>query len=373
MQKELYKNIFISLYFSLFFASFYFLNSKLRLAIYAMEGVSLFYFCYTSQFFKTIFIKKRKAIVATILLLSFFLSMYNNNNISIVTYCIFFLHFGIVLLLITTKIDEICSYIPFLVNILLLSSYYLRNHSFRDVFPEQSHNYVSVYLLLSIMIIYIAQFQNNLRRNNYLIIILCLLFSILATGRGGILIFLILLFFSVIQNMRHLSKKNYIINLLMLFFIACGGLLLLLKGLSILGKGFSERGLDSNGRFIIWAVYLSNCLTGIKNIIFGVNVLDNIPDVFNHLHNSFLTLYADFGLIGFFFFIILFIQIGLMFWKKNRNLFLIFLILMFRSFTDLLFPNFAADIFVMYFISLLFIEKGYIIYEKEHRYINSYL
>lgn len=373
MQNNFHKSIYITLFFSLFFISFYFQNSKIRLLVYAVEGVALLYYFFTSQFLKFLFINKKIMLFLCILLFSFFLSMNHNNNIGIATYCIFFLHFGIVLLLLTTKFDEKLSYLPFIINIVLLSFHFLRYKTFMNVFPEQSHNYVSVYLLLSIMIIYIAQFQNNKKRDNYLIILICLLFSILATGRGGILIFLILLFFSVIQNTQHLSKRNYILHLLMLFIIAGGAGVILFKGLSVLGKGFSERGLDSNGRFIIWAVYLSNCFTGIKNILLGVNVLDNIPEVFNHLHNSFLTIYADFGLLGFFFFIVLFIQIGIMFWKKNRNIFLIYLVLMFRSFTDLLFPNFAADIFIMYFISLFFLEKGYIVYEKEHRYINSYV
>ncbi len=355
-KNNLLKNIYLLLYFVIFFLNIIYRVSFFKYILYLLGLTSVFYFFFYELIKIETKFKSKSLLFFFLIFPTMILAMFYNHNLSIASYVILISYLGIAFLMLNTIIIPEFSYIPFIINTGYLCIYYLKNNTMYAAFAEQSVNYVSVTILYTLILIYISQYQNRIKTDNYLLLILSIFLCIVAGGRGGLLSVAFLFLLTFLKNLFVKTKKNLIINVIVftgmvLIFVYYG----IIKGniFALLGSGFSERGMDSNGRSFVWGLYLIQCLTSIKNIFFAINIQNAIPiEIFPHLHSSYLTLYADFGLLGFLCIIILLIKIFFLLFKIDKNLSFLYLAILERAVTDILFSNFAGDVFILYFILL---------------------
>ncbi|MBP3366695.1 MAG: O-antigen ligase family protein [Treponema sp.] len=368
MGNNLFRNFLLSVYLLLLFANRYFGIAIINLLLYAFGFI-----CFLFYFFRAIegrirFCFKTFFLVICLLINIIFVINYN-QNLSFFSVFIAASYFGAALLMNNTVIKSKLSYLPFIFNCFYLALFYIRDRSFVNVFADQSVNYVSIMMILSLFPIYISQYQNGLKRSNYGVICISIFFSVLALGRGGILSCILLLFLTIYYRIfNEKLKRNAILMVMvvMVGIIFMGLLAVILPRLLGHLPGFQEKGMDSNGRLLVWGIWLAKNFSSAKGIIFGENVISNIPDVFPHLHNSYLMFYADYGLIGFLFCIFCLIKLGAFLHKTNTSLFSLFFVFCFRAFTDVVFGNFYGDFFLFYFIIIYFYKskKLFSVYDK---------
>ena len=327
--KNLYKNIYLLLYFLIFFINIIYRITILKYLLYFLGFISLaYYFLYVFLCSQTK-IKKKQLLIFLFILPTMIFTMFYNHNLSFFSYCILLSYLGIAFLLINTRIILELSYIPFIINVVYLIIYYFSHNHMEGAFAEQSVNYVSVIILYSLVLIYVSQFQNNVNNDNYLLIAIGVFLSLVAGGRGGLLSIVFLFGLTFLNNLLSKKKKDIIVNCLV---ISCVLFIIIYYGIikrniwALFGTGFAERGMDSNGRTLVWGIYLLQCLQSPLNILFGVNIVNTIPiEIFPHLHSSYLTLYADFGLIAFISILILLVKIVFNLYRINRKLCFLFL------------------------------------------------
>lgn len=368
-KKNLLKNGFLLFYFLLFFINIIMRLSIIKYAIYAI-GISCSFYYSTYLIQGKLKFKFSFFVTFIFLLITGLISLFINHNLSLLSYIILFSYLGISILFLRTKFILELSYIPFILNSGYLIFYFLLHKSLVGAFAEQSVNYVSITILYSLIFIYVAQYQNNKANNNYLLILVGIFLSVLAGGRGGCISLALLFGLTYMNSFFHPTKNEIVINIFVLVSIV--SLLfyyLIVVGdiFALLGSGFSERGMDSNGRTLIWGLYLFKCLSNPKSFLFGVPIEEAIPiEIFPHLHNSYLMNYANFGLLCFLVLLIIYVKIFFVLKKYDLHISFLYLAILERAVTDIVFSNFDGDIFIIYFILLyLFSRKILVLDNKE--------
>ena len=254
------------------------------------------------------------------------------------------------------KNRKIYSLLYYLIGLFVLYQLLITKIPIRGFLKDgTSYNYISIVVMFYLCIACIVKEKNG-KEIPYIDAIIFLIISIVSYGRGGIataIAFLILLLIAKAIN-HNRSLKVYLIG-------AVGIIIALIAGRQIyqhiLSSGiflkFQQMGLEGE-RIGIWTAFFQNARTSIWRIIIGGN-----PGIFSlegNLHNSFLQMYATFGLI---------FSLALLYWYmrfyvgalKQKNLWLIVVATAFtlRAFTDkLLFRGYFEIVF--YFFVFLGLE-----------------
>jgi hypothetical protein len=263
--------------------------------------------------------------------------------------------FAIALLILSGKVRSWGGYLVFYILFFYFLTFILRGIPVQDVLDYSSWNGISMLIIVSCISVYIINSLQN-KKIDLIPAALALFISFWGMGRSGVLSCSILLFGLVILEFK--SFKSLIRPRAILFSILFLGLFLYLSSdyiinsfiitIGILNRETSD---ISSGRFEIWNNYYNNL--DIFRLLFGSNIFtDPWPkgeELAYNLHNSFLRLFSYTGLMGL-------LVIGLMiaaliyFFRKNKLFFILFLVLIIRGFTDIIFFFESWDFLPLFFI-----------------------
>lgn len=220
-----------------------------------------------------------------------------------------------------------------------------------------SRNYISILLLSTLLLYYISC---NDKKKPILVtpILIYFYISIYATGRSGIIVSgFMAVSLLVYKYTRMVNKKSKVLmGFLIAFVLLTMGFYLLQLNGSIIESflkrnfvAFFQRGTDSNGRNEIWGTFIQNNKNSLEALLFGSNTFLAMTD--GNLHNSFLQIYASFGVFGFITLIALLIRALFVGIQKKQYLWLIFFCgLMLRALTDRVFFQGYCELYLYYFI-----------------------
>ena len=237
--------------------------------------------------------------------------------------------------------------IPLYIFSLFFIVYFIKNRTLMGVFPEMSWNYVSVVMIMNTIIVYLIE-KNERLKISFTPAFLCLLTSLLATGRSGILCSLLLFLFVLHYKWKYISlaKKWMLFFLLLLPFISIiiyniNTIIQFFGHLTIMEK-FTERGIDSPSRGIMIREYLANL--SLKNILLGYNFNNNYWFIHYGLnpHNSYIRLHYYFG-ISFFVVVSFILYYSKKLFKSDKLLFGFVIVILIRAYTDTVLFQYIYD------------------------------
>ncbi|MBU5436818.1 O-antigen ligase family protein [Tissierella sp. MSJ-40] len=304
-------------------------------------------------------------------------------------YVILIFYFSTRGLLISCSIDEVEKMISksgLIVSILSLTYYFMGVYKAGMNFHGNNISYYGLIIDRSIprltgivsddpnisaffITLYFFYFLNNLDSNrNRICFIITLICIILTFSRGAYISILIALVISfMIEKDRKWKCRSILLAIIVLF--------VLVNVLEVLGIGyvdlFKRRFLGmlssgGSGRSIIWKNAFE---TFIKNPIFGIginaflNYSTSNYGIHNYIHNTFLEVLVESGVVGFFIyglFLILVFFSCIKLFKKNKE-------------TKFLLVTFIGMMFQMFFLSILLSEVFYFIILLIYRYSKEYL
>ncbi|GAA0319235.1 hypothetical protein GCM10008967_07210 [Bacillus carboniphilus] len=221
-----------------------------------------------------------------------------------------------------------------------------------------SANYISILMLTLVILSYIYNIERD-KRFPYIRSLLCLIIVIWAGGRSGIITFSFLIIGAILfgDHARNKSKKGFLI-------IGIKYSITMILSVIIIGgiwKYISEMylSIDNEGRLFVWNLYWTNTISSLSNIFFGTAMSNEM--VFNNygrnLHNSFLGLHAQFGLIIFMTFIISIFRLIKSYWNDNNKMMIVIVFCMVvRSLTDMAFIPEIFDL-VWYYLIMEFLFR----------------
>lgn len=301
---------------------------------------------------------------------------YYNNNLSISKIYIQIMYMIIAYtLLIFPRLSKYVEILIWFLHIYFLVVF-LVYHSFSYAFINTSENYVSVFYLLLLTILAIQKDKLDETISLFHPSI-ALVYSVLAGGKGGIFSLLMLMFLLILNSN---SKKKKVF----LFLFGLAILVFLFGWFTEYFTTFwhtisSIKGLElsSNGRMIFWKNYLKECTESLKSLFCGANITHNLGTYESytppHLHNSFLTFYAQYGLVVF---VTTLVVITEYFYngikEKEKSIVFIYVgVFLLRSFTDLVFAGYIGDIVLYMIIFDALKYKRYKLYGK-YKYTRTY-
>lgn len=211
-----------------------------------------------------------------------------------------------------------------------------------------TYNYISVQFLLYMGLCYIIIDKKD-KEGTLIIPLLYFLICILSYGRGGIVSGVVLVLGLIVINIWNNKdkRKSLLCYLVILGVIAVMVLLFNKRLLSLLTgssyfRKFRNYGMDPNGRIEIWGEFLRACMTNIFTFFMGGSAgsLLNMRSMSVvggdiNLHNSFLQIYLNMGLL--YFLLNFIILCKSFFWNiKRGNSGVVIMMLAFcaRAFTD---------------------------------------
>lgn len=257
-----------------------------------------------------------------------------------------------------TRILSICYYIiAALMAIRLIQNFHLfflvTEDKQMSFFASSSVNYISVFLLVMIGLIYYqARLQD--KKPQVLLVFVALVLSFLSKSRMGMITTVIMLF--VVGNKGRLNAK-YILRSILISIVLLIGLYFILDfafdrlgmdGLAFLTDKFENRSssYQEDARFEILTGYLSG-LT-LESLFTGVDI-SKIPifAMLENTHNTFLYMHYHYGIVALVI-IYLLIKTFVFLYKRDKFLCLVFFLLLLRGFTDDVFfvKNFDMVLFV---------------------------
>jgi len=278
-------------------------------------------------------------------------SLYNGNkNLFGVLFSTSYFLVGIII--IHTKLNYKIFKFSFFIHSVMLLFFLLTNKNANEIFENISRNYISVIMLMQYSLLYLSFYMNN-KKINMIPSLVVLIVSILSMGRAGIISALILFVGNFILSIKNhiLSIKNHRISILIklkkarslilvlsliILFIVFSDQIISLDNVEVAINRMNNIDITNNPRSEIIREYFRNA-SSLGSFLWGVNV-SQVP-LFQYwnlnLHNSFLHLHADFGILGFSFIIFGLIKKSLHF-IKNGEWFLLVLLLsiVVRSLTD---------------------------------------
>ena len=214
-----------------------------------------------------------------------------------------------------------------------------------------SRNYISFYLIITVIPYYLISFKNRLNPS-YIPSIITVVLSFYSFGRSGILSSILILISVLIYY-----NKGFKLIYYLTFFSSLIGVLIsvfLIEELSSLKK-FSnlENFLSDGGRSTIVSSYLNNL--DFFKVLLGVDVNQDLPNQmaeYGHVHSSYINFHSAVG-IGSLIFGYHSLQKLYQFFKINKSLFFLFMAIILRASTDvgLLFGYFDYIFWIFLFSS----------------------
>lgn len=274
------------------------------------------------------------------------------------------LYLGIALNMISHRHDpRPYSLLFYMVSVtVLFRIYIMRIPISRIVLNGASYNYISVVVLFYYITASVFRLQEQKKIS---VLQTAVYMAVVISGYGragllsGVILCLGLLFFYMSD-----TEKVWLLPLLIVLCAAAVVLLIFWEEIStflfantvVLGK-FAEKGVSDNGRFIIWQTFLANNCGSMRNLFFGSD--PELARFDGNLHNSFLQMYSSFGLVFLTGNIVMIAGAMRRFWRRNRQMFLLFVVLILRAFTDkVFFPGFN-EVLYFFFIFLYLTEVRY--------------
>ena len=214
-----------------------------------------------------------------------------------------------------------------------------------------SRNYISFYLIITVIPYYLISFKNRLNPS-YIPSLITVALCFYSFGRSGIVSSLLILSSVIIYYNKGFKLIYYVT-----FFFSIIAFLIstyLFEEFSSLKK-FSdlESFLSDGGRSTIVSSYLNNL--DFFKVLFGVDVIQDLPNQmakYGHVHSSFINFHSAVG-IGSLIFGYYSLKKLYQFIKINKSLFFLFMALILRASTDvgLLFSYFDYIFWVFLFLS----------------------
>ncbi len=221
---------------------------------------------------------------------------------------------------------------------------------------SQSGNMISVIILFYVFLIYIKRYEEK-KKIIFWPCLLAILFSVWGNGRSGLLSSVLLFVLIFLYGYFFVEKKK-ISTLLKVLVLVAIGLFLLDHYFGAYIELFESK-LDKYGsssvRTEIWAEYIDQASASIGPLLFGV------PTEYGSgngtllatytLHNSFVSLHAEYGLVGFLYVACSLLIFVRKFWIRKEYLYLIVIFVWFiRSMFDWIgFPG-IFDVIFFYFL-----------------------
>lgn len=311
------------------------------------------------------------------LLYSFFLVL-KNRRVSIKSFYLFGLLFYLFILIQLLNLRFLFSIFYLVANLCLLyyivhatfsvrilyRSFYLfafvffifaiKSNNADNLFSDVSRNFVSVFFLVYICLIYIICLK---QRENIIVFpaIISLLFAFWAVGRSGIICVSILFSYLIICIIRKQAKlMQYLIVAFLLSMTICVICYLDIESLSLESEvvyRFVNQGIESSERDELKWRYLSSM--NLHTLLLGYDyTLDPLFMFFRgNPHNSYIRFHYS---VGFLFFIFIGFVMVILFrlWNNNRFLFIMLVVLLLRGWTDIIFfmDKFDFVIFLLFYM-----------------------
>lgn len=282
------------------------------------------------SFINTKMLFNRKILIfISLYCISSFFNIFLTGNNSIDNVFFTFIYIGIFLLLSERDLSEKLIYVAIAINCILVYITFSQKGLGVPILKELSNNYISVFLLLPTVVYYIRTEWKN-KTISLIPAAMVWIGCLLATGRGGIIASSFLFIGLFICSSCNLQKKNGL-NKLKIFRRSFWVLLVLIAVVFIgiiesqflveyIFQRFNRLGLYGTGRMGIWSEYISKAVVDIKSLIIGVDY-DSLVQMIRYkdnLHNSFLNVHANNGIVMFLY-VVLF-TVGILFYLyKNKK------------------------------------------------------
>jgi len=325
-----------------------FLNLLSYIAMASIGGISTFYALLERPNTKDI-----KILIA--LYLAVILSAIHTGNYRLQEFYMPFMYLGIGFLLMNFKINHKLIYGTFIMYVLFFSLYIPKGINYR-IFPGYSRNYYSVIMIYNVILVYIADYENNIK-TKITPALITFIISLWAIGRSGIIASALLLIFVFIEIQRkNIKSSKYarviVTTILILIFLMISSKVLYEKILYKYFERLITQGLSDRSRTLIIQEYIYLAKQSFGNFVFGVPIRDNyLFSIWNsNLHNSFARLHAFFGMFGLSSLICLSMKSFIRYWKQNRFFAFLMCVLFIRMSTDSVAFNGIFDPIIYYFI-----------------------
>ncbi len=215
------------------------------------------------------------------------------------------------------------------------------------VYADSSNNYVSIHLLVPAILYYSLLDVRGKKIpmiHSFVIWVLCLM----AGGRGGLLAATILVGGVILRRYladevtrRDRVKLGFVLFLILIpvFFILIQAMAEHFSSLYVVDR-FMKKGLDGGGRIACWTQYFESLGESLKNLFLGTNLetLSWVRHYNGNLHNSFLFIHANMGIIGFVAFFVMLFKAFVWSVRNRKGIYLACLLTMcFRGLTDHMF------------------------------------
>jgi len=190
---------------------------------------------------------------------------------------------------------------------------------------------------------------------DYKKIVITVLLSLLAKGRSGIIISLLFAFIVICHQI--FSRKNKSKIKTIIFIVGCCVILAYsINWVDQYLESFSRWGMETN-RTDFWSDYADEVNKSVGNTILGANLHNlSILRIYDYnLHNSFIMLHANYGIIPFVFVLITLIY-GMISAIKNKKfiMFLFIVILALKGNIDyVIFHSYCDVLFFMIFLDII--------------------
>lgn len=202
--------------------------------------------------------------------------------------------------------SEMAPLIAFIANALVVLYHFARGGISGNVYVSSSNNYISVYLIAT-LVMYYTICERHKKRASIIPSLAAFIISFLSGSRGGFLscavLFAGLMIYRYFTGQRNKWGKRVLVVVLLIVALMVGVALIPSflsrhSNLRVISR-FTEMGLDGAGRWQIWGEYISS-IDSIKDLLLGSR-LDGLfyMEMFNkNLHNSMLFIHAYFGIFG---------------------------------------------------------------------------
>lgn len=324
-----------------------------NIAFYLLLGLSFILIAFSVSCAKSFRIIVLTSILLTITVL---LSLIRGTGLSVFDYClntiigvsiaIFFLRHSFNVVFLRVIFILVSIYLIYKCIVFINSS-----HTYDDAFFEGSHsstNYISVYLLGFLAVIYLIERRQNVSSSIWLPL-LCLLASFFGLNRSGILcssVFCLLIFCEKLKNKYIVISTFTVLAILYFAFQYYFGYLIDFIDLIEAKEDFAY---VENPRYEILNAYLSQL--SVSKLFLGQDIsrISLISAFNNNPHNSYVILFATCGVLAFFY-VYLIIKALVWYLKHDKFLAGAVVVLLLRAWFDMVYCGKIFDFAIIAFI-----------------------
>lgn len=344
--KEVLLSFFIQLFYALNIVAILYVQNATLAAIQAAIVLICFFF-----FHKKIEKKFLGFIVGMIISAAISTLVINNKGINVMLMTL--LYGGLAYVLLNTRLSIKFFKYAFIIIALFLVLNMLTGSVMNNSLLINKRNSISAVLMIQLFLLYIAYVQHNANWPIWPVIISTVI-VFWTTNRSGAIAFIFILLSMLALKMKGKISLKRICYIIFLFLVIVFIFKLFYSiAFEPMIMRFSTRGIDSELREIVLQSYINNAKTNIKYMFFGVDIYHNgIFYILNYnLHNSFLRLHSNYGLIGVCLFLCFVISALFSYIRSKQYIYIIILTSIFiRLFTDTMAFYGPFDPFIIFLV-----------------------